>query len=95
MKKKRPGVMLFFSELRPVCALLSAKDRGDLLLLILNYAENGEEPVLRPGSRLDSVWPHIRKMIDRDSEAYQNKCTKAREAAQSRWDRAHKGEDSG
>lgn len=85
--KHPPGVMLNFEKMRPICALLSAKDRGDLLLMILDYAELEQEPELRPGSRLESVWPHIRKMIDQDSAAYQNKCDKAKKAAQARWNR--------
>lgn len=85
--KHPPGVMLNFEKMRPICALLSAKDRGDLLLMILDYAELEQEPDLRPGSRLESVWPHIRKMVDQDSDAYQNKCDKAKKAAQTRWNR--------
>ena len=88
--KRPPGVMLYFEKIRPICALLSAKARGDLLLMILDYAELGEEPVFRSGSRLENVWPHIRKMIDRDSEVYQDKCSKAKKAIQARWDREHK-----
>ena len=51
-EKRPPGVMLYFDKVRPICALLSAKDRGELLLVILDYAELGQEPVFRPGSRV-------------------------------------------
>ena len=91
--KRPPGVMLYFDKVRPICALLSAKDRGDLLLMILDYAELGHEPAFRPGSRLDSVWPHIRKMIDQDSEVYQKKCDRAKKAAEARWAREHEAKE--
>lgn len=85
--KHPPGVMLYFDKVRPICALLSAKDRGDLMTMILDYAELGQEPALRPGSRLESVWPHIRRMINQDLDTYQSKCDKAKKAIQTRWSR--------
>lgn len=92
--KRPPGVMLYFKEMRPIFALLSAKDRGDLVMMVLDYAELGKEPVFRPGSRLDGIWPNIREMIDRDSEVYQAKCEKAKKAAQARWEQKGKEAES-
>lgn len=88
-EKRRPGVMLYFNEMRPMFALLSAEERGDLLMRIFDYAEYGEEPVFSFGSRLDDVWPFVRRMLDRDAAAYQKKCERARKSAQARWDREH------
>ena len=93
-EKRPPGVMLYFDKVRPICALLSAKDRGELLLVILDYAELGQEPVFRPGSRLEGVWPHIRKMIDQDSEVYQKKCDRAKKAIQASWDREREAKEN-
>ena len=88
-EKRPPGVMLYFTEMRPIFALLSAEERGDLLMLIFDYAEYGEEPVFSFGSRLDDVWPFVRRMLDRDADAYQKKCERAKKAIQARWNREH------
>lgn len=88
-EKRPPGVMLYFTEMRPVIALLSAEERGELLMKIFDYAEYGAEPSFGSGDRLESVWPLARKMVDRNTEAYQEKCERAKKAVQARWDRAH------
>ncbi|MBD5151570.1 MAG: hypothetical protein HDT16_03525 [Oscillibacter sp.] len=84
--KRPPGVMLYFAEMRPIFALLTAEERGDLLLKIFDYAELGVEPVL--DSRLSSIWPYVRKQIDLDAASYQAKCDQRRKAVQARWDHA-------
>lgn len=85
--KRPPGVMLYFAEMRPIFVLLSAEERGELLLKVFDYAEFGIEPVL--SGRLVAVWPLVQRMIDRDAEAYQKKCERAKRAAQNRWEREH------
>ena len=89
--KRPPGVMLYFTEMRPIFALLTAEERGDLLLKIFDYAELGVEPVL--DSRLSSVWPFVRKRIDLDAAAYQEKCDRAKKAIQARWDREREAKE--
>lgn len=89
--KRPPGVMLYFTEMRPIFALLSAEERGDLLLKIFDYAEYDKEPVL--DSRLAAVWPFIRKMIDLDAAAYQKKCDQRKKAAQARWGREREAKE--
>ena len=42
-EKRRPGVMLYFTEMRPIFALLSVEERGELIMRILDYAEYGTE----------------------------------------------------
>lgn len=84
-EKRPPGVMLYFTEMRPIFALLSAEERGELLMKIFDYAEFGAEPDL--GSRLAAVWPFVRKRIDQDTAAYREKCDRAKKAVQTRWDR--------
>lgn len=71
-KKRPPGVMLYFNEMRPIFNLLFEDESRELLLKIFDYAEFGIEPELE--DRLAAVWPMVRKMIDRDIEAYQAKC---------------------
>lgn len=88
-EKRPPGVMLYFTEMRPIIALLSAEERGELLMKIFDYAEYGAAPDFLSGDRLESVWPLVRRMLDRDAAAYQQKCERAKKAVQARWDRAH------
>lgn len=88
-EKRPPGVMLYFTEMRPIFALLSAEERGELILKILDYAEYDEEPVFSFESRLNDVWPFVRRMLDRDAAAYKKKCERAQKAIRARWDREH------
>ena len=94
-EKRQPGVMLYFTEMRPIFALLGAEERGELVMRILDYAERGIEPVFLSGDRLENAWPLVRRMIDRDAAAYQKKCERAKKAIQARWEREHgaKGQD--
>lgn len=77
--------MLYFAEMRPIFNLLFEDESRELLLKIFDYAEFGIEPKLE--DRLAAVWPMVRKMIDRDIEAYQAKCDQRKKAARARWDR--------
>lgn len=88
VEKRPPGVMLYFAETRPLLALMTDTERGQLFTAILDYAEYDTEPVL--SDRLASAWPFIKGKIDRDAEAYRKKCEKAAESAKSRWEK--KGE---
>lgn len=67
-EKRPPGVMLYFAETRPLLALMSDAERGQLFAAILDYAELDIEPVL--GDRLAAAWPFIKHLIDRDAETY-------------------------
>ncbi len=86
-EKRKPGVMLYFDKMRPIFTLLSAEERGELIMKILDYGEFDREPDFVPGDHLESLWPSIRKAIDRDAEAYQKKCKQRRKAIQARWER--------
>ena len=48
--KRPPGVMLYFAETRPLLALMSNEEAGQLFAAILDYAEYDVEPVLGDGS---------------------------------------------
>lgn len=89
-EKRPPGVMLYFAETRPLLALMSDEERGQLFAAILDYAEYDVEPVL--GDRLAAAWPFIKGKIDRDAEMYRKKCERAAKSAKSRWEKdAEKG----
>lgn len=63
-EKRPPGVMLYFAETRPLLALMSDEEWGQLFTAILDYAELDIEPVL--GDRLAVAWPFIKGSIDRE-----------------------------
>ena len=86
-EKRQPGVILYFDKMRPIFALLSAEERGELVMKILDYGEFDREPDFVPGDRLESLWPSIGKAIDQDAAAYQKKCEQRQKAAQARWER--------
>ena len=86
-EKRPPGVMLYFDKMRPIFALLSAEEGGELVQKILDYAEYGKQPVFASGDRLESLWPSVQKAIDLDAAAYQEKCERARKAVQARWNK--------
>lgn len=83
--------MLYFDRMRPVFALLSAEEIGELVLKILDYGEYGREPGFVSGGRLESLWPSIRRVMDQDAATYQKKCEQRKRAAQARWEREHGG----
>ena len=85
--KRPPGVMLYFDKMRPIFALLSAEERGDLVLKILDYAEYGKLPAFASGDRLENLWPSVQKAIDLDAATYLEKCKQARKAVQARWNK--------
>lgn len=87
-EKRSPGVMLYFAETRPLLALMTDEERGQILAAIFDYAEYDAEPVL--SDRLAAAWPFIKGLIDRDAETYRKKCEKAEKAAKARWEK--KGE---
>ena len=47
-------------------------ERGRLFTAMLNYSVTGEEPGLSGAERF--IWPAIREKIDRDREAYEERC---------------------
>ncbi|MDE6455152.1 MAG: hypothetical protein K2L38_04425 [Dysosmobacter sp.] len=77
--------MLYFAEVRPILALMSDAERGQILTAILDYAENDEERAL--SDRLAAAWPFIKRLIDRDAETYRKKCERAAKSAKTRWEK--------
>lgn len=85
---KRPGVMLYFS-VRPALKRLSVEQKGKLFCAILDYGESGILPEF--DGVLGVCWDFIQPMIDKDAATYNEKCSKARSAANTRWT---KGKDA-
>ena len=81
---QRPGVMLYFS-VRPALKRLNAEQKGQLFDAILDYGESGLLPDF--DGVLGVCWDFIQPMIDKDAEAYREKCDKAKKAVETRWAR--------
>ena len=68
-RKERPGVMLYFDDVRPVISRLDEIQCGVLLRSVMDYAQYGVVPELDPmtGLAFDMLVPKI----DRDAERYE------------------------
>ena len=84
MAKKRPGVMLYFDWI-PALERLSPAERGELLMAVLTYAQNGKEPVFNDRLML-YAWACIRPHIDADEERYNQLVQQRRDAVNKRWE---------
>lgn len=70
---KRPGVMLYFADWRPIIGALDEKQGWKLVKAILQYAEDGESPELEdPIVRM--IFAMLAEKVDRDGVSYQEKC---------------------
>ena len=68
----RPGVIIYFSDIRPAINRLSDSDLGELFKAIINYAEYGEISDL--GSSMTGfIFETLQPKIDRDRERYDKK----------------------
>ena len=76
--KKKPGVMLYFGDLRPV-EDMPDEIAGQLFKAILSYAETGAEPMV--SQALQFAWRFIRKGIDEDTKTYYLKIDQRKYAA--------------
>ena len=76
--------MLYFS-VRPALKRLSTEQKGRLFDAILDYGESGLLPDF--DGVLGVCWDFIQPMIDKDAEAYREKCDKAKRAVETRWAR--------
>lgn len=73
-KTERQGFVLYHSLRKPL-EMLDDAQRGKLLLAILNYSELGAVPDFGDAV-IDMAFAFIRDKLDRDSEAYKDKCEK-------------------
>ena len=68
-RKERPGVMLYFDDIRPAINRLDPGQSGALLRSILDYAQYGAVPELDPMTSL--VFEMLMPKLDRDAERYE------------------------
>lgn len=71
-KRTPSGVMLYFSDWRPLMQRLSTEEIGELVKAVMAFAENGEIPTTTGmvGLAFDLLTPKI----TRDAENYYNRC---------------------
>lgn len=68
-KAKRPGVMLYFDDIKPAINRMDDEQCGRLLRAIVSYAETGEKPEIDGMEGL--VFDMLIPKIDRDGERYE------------------------
>lgn len=68
-KAKRPGVMLYFDDIKPAINRMDDEQCGRLLRAIVSYAETGEKPEIDGVEGL--VFDMLTPKIDRDGERYE------------------------
>lgn len=68
-----PFVCLYTSYLHTLSPF-SDDEKGRIMTAMLNFVATGEEPTFTGNERF--IWPSIQAQIERDVEAYQNKCAK-------------------
>lgn len=73
-KTERQGFVLYHSLRKPL-EMLDDAQRGKLLLAILNYSELGVVPDFQDAV-IDMAFAFIRDKLDRDADAYKDKCEK-------------------
>lgn len=77
MSQKPPGVMLYPQDLLPLVGHLPQDAAGRLLMAILNYSAFSVVPPMDGPEQW--VWPAVKDRIDRDREAYSEKCARNKE----------------
>ncbi len=75
---KRPGVVIYF-DIRPALEMLPLAERGELFTAILAFAEDGVIPDFT--GALAMAWAFIRPKLERDNNAYAERCIQRRYAA--------------
>ena len=83
--KQKPGVMIYFSQV-PFLQRMSAEQRGDLFLYIIEYAQHGVVPEIED-PLLGMAWDVMRPAIDLDTERYEARCERNRQNGQKRWEK--------
>lgn len=78
MSKETKKSFVLYYDYRQHLELLSDEERGQLLMALLNYAENGIEPELKGAAMM--AFSFIRAQMDRDAAKYAATVQKRREA---------------
>lgn len=66
---------LYFSY-RETLAPFTDAERGRIMMAMIDYASTGEVPCFEGNERF--IWPTVQAQIERDIEAYENRCAKNR-----------------
>ncbi len=72
-KKEYPGYLLYFDQMEGLVSVLNDEELGLIHRAIFHYAREGKEPENLP-EKFALIWPAIQKNLDRDKEAYEDKC---------------------
>lgn len=72
-RKEYPGFLLYFDKMEGLINELPDEELGAVLRAMYRYARTGEEPEQLP-RELRFFWPMLRKMLDDDRTAYEDKC---------------------
>ena len=78
MSKDTKKSFVLYYDYRQHLVLLNDEERGRLLMALLDYAENGQEPNLEGAALM--AFSFIRAQMDRDAEKYAETVRKRREA---------------
>lgn len=71
--KEYPGFLLYFDKIEGLVNELPNAELGMVLRAMYHYARQGEEPEELP-QELRFFWPMLRKMLNDDRIAYEEKC---------------------
>ena len=85
MAEKKPGSLVIHLDEAEITRYLSDRDRGRLLLALVDYAQDGVLPEGFKGS-LSMCFDVMRRSIDRNVKRYQETCERNRQNAAKRWD---------
>ena len=72
-RKEYPGFLLYFDRMEGLISELPDEELGMVLRAMYHYARFGTEPEELP-RELRFFWPTLRKMLDDDRAAYEDKC---------------------
>lgn len=82
-KKQYPGFLLYFDRVEGLFTELDDEGLGYICRVMYNYARYGEMPENMPAVYA-LIWPTLKKMLDDDKTAYEEKCALGAYAAQCR-----------
>lgn len=80
---------MFYFDIRPCLKRMTREQQGELFCAILDYGEFGTEPEFSDPA-IYFAWDFIKPRLDNDDKAYKNKCEKAKEAVEKRWEQEKK-----
>ena len=84
MAEKKPGSMVIHLDQAGMLRMLSDKERGQLLLALIDYAQDGELPQHFKG-RAALAFDVMRRAVDRNVARYNETCERNRALAMKRW----------